>query len=44
MKIKQQVHYGAIEKVRHLYKDVIHPIHLYDTLSILLYRLPCVIH
>ena len=44
--IKQQISYGAIQKIYYLHNYIFHSIlfHLWHTLSILLYRLTSIIH
>ena len=44
MKIKYQIKHGAIQEVYHLHNGIFHAIPLCDTLLILRYHFPCVIH
>ena len=43
MTIKQQINHGVIQKVCHLHNGFFHFINLCNTLSILIYHLPCVV-
>ena len=42
--VKQNINHGAIQKVYHLHNGIFHSINLCHIFSILLYRLPCVVH
>ena len=44
MAIQQPVNHGTIQKVCYLHNGIFHPIHLCDTLSNLLFRVPYLIH
>ena len=46
MAIKKEVSHRVTQKVCHLHNGIFHsiPVHLCHTLSVLLYRFPCVIH
>ena len=41
MTIKQQIKYGAIQKLYRLHNDIFQPIQIFHTLSILPYHFPC---